>query len=307
MIIFLSKKESSLGVARIKWTTVKAPEYVCARHGSSRIDVGLSGFFLCKNCVSLLKKNVFADTEPAYQSSSSVDGFCAYCGNKLTARQTLWFLCSGCDRIVRSYAIERAASAFVLNWWNTNRKSNACTKKIKLEQTDPVKLMSFNGHKEWKKNASTSNPDFTGIDEETGKKLFAIEMKTGRNAINKMSAFQLDVTDCDDILSFVKKLKIPAYLFHVWVTEEYEPPTFRKVALDTWWMSVYDMEANFQQIRTRQREQRPAAYFKKSGFKLKEEFLRSVCENELKEFAKRLSERVPTLYVLSPENKTKER
>ncbi len=290
-------------MVRIKWTTVTAPKYVCARHGSSRIDVGLSSFFLCDNCVTLLKNNVFVNTEPANQSDGSVEGFCAYCGKKLTVKQTFWFLCSGCDRIVRSYAVERAASAFVLNWWNTNRNSNECTKKIKLEQTDPVKLMSFNGHKEWKQNATTSNPDFTGIDENTGKKLFAIEMKTGRNAINKMSAFQLDVTDCDDILTFVKKLRIPTYLFHVWVTEEYDPPTFRKMALDTWWMSIYDMEANFQQIRTRQREQRPAAYFKKSGFKLKEDFLSSVCDKELGEFARRLSKGLPTLYVLPTDKK----
>jgi len=285
-------------MVRKKWTTIKAPEYVCARHEVSRRDVGLSGFFLCRKCIQLLKKEVFNDAKPVHHIKKGIQGFCAYCGKKRQVTHIFWYLCSGCDRIVRSYAIERTASEFLLKWWETNRDFNECTKKIKLELTDPVKLMSFKKHSEWKKNRPESKPDFTGINEETDEKIFAIEMKTGRNAINKMSAFQLDVSDCDDILSFVKIMKIPSFLFHVWAIEEYDPPTFHKKALDTWWMSVFDMENNFTQIRTRQREQRPAAYFKRTGFRLKEEFLSVICSDEIKNIQAKLSKRMPKLYVL---------
>ncbi len=283
---------------RIKWTTAKSPEYVCARHRASRTDVGLASFFLCENCITLLRKHAFNNTEPAYQSESTLIGFCTYCGNKINVKQIFWYLCTICDRVIRSFAIERASSEFLLNWWNQNRQTVECTKSIRLEVTDPVRLTSFDPSDKSKGQPTDSKPDFIGVDEHTGGKIFAIEMKTGRNAINKMSAFQLDVSDCDDILAFVQSLKIPSYLFHVWVVDEYEPPTSRKMALDAWWMSVFDMEANFQQIRQRPREQRPAAYFKRTGFKLKEDFLKHVCSNELQTFKEELAKRLPILYVL---------
>lgn len=283
---------------RTKWTSAKAPEYTCARHGEARADVGLSSFFLCGACTNLLKEHIFGNIEPTYRSGADVRGFCVYCGKSVSVSQSFWYLCPVCDRITRAYATERAASQFVVSWWEQNKKANECLRTIRLEQTDVVRLMSYESHKQWKKQPDHSKPDFIGIDEHSGEKIFAIEMKTGKNAINKMSAFQLDVTDCDDILKFVQALRLPSYLFHVWVRDQYEAPTLRKVALDFWWMSVFDMEANFQQIRARHVERRPAAYFKRTGFKLKEAFLTHICSNELSELALTIKQKLPTLYVL---------
>lgn len=285
---------------RIKWTAAKAPEYICARHGKARRDVEIRGFYLCDTCVDLLKEGIFGNLEPSYRSDVHISGFCAYCGNSTNVSQGFWYLCLVCERIVRSYATERAATQLIVDWWEQNRHKNECLCNIRLEQTDIVKLMSFESHRKWKLESANSNPDFVGIDERSGEKIFAIEMKSGKNAIHKMSAFQLDVADCDDILKFVQALRVPSYLIHVWVVDEYAPqtPTVRKVALDFWWMSVIDMETSFKKIDARHVERRPAAYFKRTGFRLKEDFLRHICSNELNELAITIKQRLPTLYVL---------
>jgi len=279
-------------------TTAKAPEYVCARHEQVRSDAGLTGFFLCEDCAGLLRAKVFNNIESSYEALDIKDGYCMHCGKKKTVRQRFWYLCEICERIVRSYSIEKAASEFMTSWWARARLIEGIVRRIRLDVTDAVKLMSFEAHKTWKAERTQVNPDFIGVDEDTGKNLFAIEMKTGRRSINKMSAFQLDVSDCDDIISFVRRLQIPSYLFHVWVVDEFTPPTTRKIALDAWWLSIFDMKKCFQQIRTRARERRPAAYYRRTCFTTLDKFVNQLNTGGIENDAKMLTKRMPILYVL---------
>jgi len=252
----------------------------------------------------MFQKQLFSGIDPDF-SYSTVTGYCSYCGNDKQVREHFWYLCGICERIAKSYAAEQAATSFISDWWNRAVKSDDRLKKLELKRTDPVRLMGFEEHKKWKESPHESNPDFMGVDSTTNKKLFAVEMKTGRSSIKKMSAFQLDVSDCDDILSFVKELKIPSYLFHVQVVEEYRPPTFRKVAVNGWWMSVIDMETAFKEIRTRQREQRPAAFFKRTAFKPLDVFLTHVNSAEMMGIKKELNKRLPQLYKMPNPSKSR--
>jgi len=278
-------------------------EYKCDRHSSVRADSRLVGLFLCDECKEMFQSKLFSGVDPAF-SYSTVTGYCSYCGNKKQVREHFWYLCGICERIAKSYAAEQAATSFISDWWTRAVKSDDLLKKFELKRTDPVRLMGFEEHQKWKQSPHESNPDFTGIDSSTGKRLFAIEMKTGRSSIKKMSAFQLDVSDCNDILSFVRELRIPSYLFHVQVVEEYQPPTFRKVAVNGWWMSVIDMETAFKEIRTRQREQRPAAFFKRTAFKPLDDFLTHIKSEEMTAIGKELKSRLPHLYKMPNPSKS---
>ncbi len=273
-------------------------EYRCARHNSVRADSRLVGLFLCHECNKL-----FSGIVPAF-SYSPVTGYCSYCGKQKQVREEFWFLCGICERIVKSYAAEQAATSFLSDWWVRAAKSDEWLKNVEFRRTDPVRLMSYGEHQKWRQSPHDSNPDFTGVNSKTENKLFAIEMKTGRSSIKKMSAFQLDVSDCDDMLSFVKVLRIPSYLFHVQVLEEYLPPTFRKVAVNGWWMSVFDMERAFKEIRMRQREQRPAAFFKRTAFKPLDAFLAHVKSEEMAAIKKELKSRLPQLYKMPNPSKS---
>ena len=103
-------------------------------------------------------------------------------------------------------------------------------------------------------------------DTQSGAIVLALENKTGRSAIREMSAFQLDISDCDCIIHGVRKDNVPAYLVHAQVLEVWEPPTWGFKAVGLWWTDIYSMAANFRDVRTRQDEQRGAAYFKKAAF-----------------------------------------
>lgn len=244
--------------------------------------------------MKLLKEKALNKKNPEYESCE-IEGYCAYCLNYKKVKQRFIFLCPICERIIRSYAVEKAASTYMLNRWNELNK--LIPTNISLVNTDPVEPMTYAVHKVKKKSYSP-NPDFLGISKETEKPIFAIEMKTGKNPISKMSAFQLDVSDCDDILSFVQKLRIPTYLFHVQVVSEFSPPTERYIGKNAWWLSIFDMEKCFKGCKMRFRERRPAAYYDKKCFNKFETFYQHIKSEDFKTIKKEIKKRIPALYVL---------
>jgi hypothetical protein len=98
--------------------------------------------------------------------------------------------------------------------------------------------------------------DFTGFrrdQHETA--LFGFELKTGRKAVSAsgigapMSRFQLDTTDCDDIMTVVAREVIPVYLIHVQVLGRAFPPTERFHGVGIWWTDQWTMSSHFQKSR----------------------------------------------------------
>jgi hypothetical protein len=108
--------------------------------------------------------------------------------------------------------------------------------------------------------------DFLVTNERNGKTVFAIDNKTGRSSLKDMRVFQLNLSDCDCILTEMRTLRFPVYVFHAQVPETWSPPTmgFRSVGL--WWTDIYKMAEYFKEIKGRRDESRSAAYFGKKAF-----------------------------------------
>jgi len=270
----------------------KIPTYVCVRHGKARADTHTTGLFLCNDCKRLFVKSAFRGGEPDFEYGA-IRGYCSHCGRRRSVRARYWYLCDVCERVVRSFAGERVARDYVLLWWDELRRTDKIARSIKLKITDPPKVKQYSLNSESEETRKPS-PDFVGI--RKGKRIFGIEMKSGKGSPRKMSEFQLDVSDCKDIMGWVKPLRIPAFLFHIQARDEYDPPTSRKIATDGWYMDVYEMQKSFKTIRQRPRENRPAAYYDKKAFHPLENFLGEGFMRDLGKMKAKLKKRLPVLY-----------
>jgi hypothetical protein len=262
--------------------------HTCARHGGVSKTTKLCSFFLCDECASKLVNECFNGHLPVFEGYN-VNGFCALCGNYKPVKLRQWFLCDNCERVVHSYPVGMAAQNYVLKWWNEN------IPEIRLEVTDPIVLSSYPSGK--KKAKTTTNPDLTGFDAQ-GNKVLLIEIKTGRSAINEMSNFQLDISDCDDILEFVRRELVATYIFHVQVIEEFSPPTSYFKPVGIWWTDIFKMERSFQKIIKRRIDRgKQAVYFDPKCFETMTSFINEVKKEKYNDLTKKLRQgRIPILY-----------
>lgn len=81
-----------------------------------------------------------------------------------------------------------------------------------------------------------------------------------------MGQFQLDHSDCDAIMDVVRREELPVYLAHAQVVDRVLPPTTYYVAVGIWWTDLFSMSENYNESRSRPRENRPAAYFNTTMF-----------------------------------------
>ncbi len=272
-------------------TSIPANSYIykCSREGKERKDTKLVSFFLCSSCLNKFIK-ILGKPEA---TSGYISGYCSYCNEKEKVANIHWFLCEVCQRVVNSFGREKAASKYILNFWLQNKLKNRKWKDVKLVVLDPATLRKY----KQAKKVQFSDPDFIAINK-SGKKLFFIEMKTGRNSIKDMSQFQLDKSDCDDIIAGAKKFKIPSYLFHVMVREEYHAPTCKHVALGAWWINTFDMLKAFKGVKMRDREKRIAAYFNKRSFNELGQFFMHLNSVEFNKLVVKSKKSVPRLYKI---------
>jgi hypothetical protein len=154
--------------------------------------------------------------------------------------------------------------------WNESIASSV--PRMMLTETDPPELRTQGRRSEATRD---SMADFTGFDKnQLGKPCFGFELKSGKSAASTgagigkpMSRFQLDTTDCDDILSIVAREGIPVYLLHVQVISRANPPTERFCGKGFWWTDLWSMQASFEKIQVRPRETRDAAYYSTRMFR----------------------------------------
>jgi hypothetical protein len=90
--------------------------------------------------------------------------------------------------------------------------------------------------------------------------------------------------------------RVPTFVFHVQVIEDYRPPTSRNIALNAWWASVYELEQNLQKVSMRGLEKRPAAYYSTQAFKPIDEFIPYILSDRFKEEVTIVKTRLPKLY-----------
>lgn len=273
-------------------TKVEYP--VCVRHLRPRKDVRLRHFFLCDACCEKWTMEAFDGNGPLH-SSESLTGFCALCNTRTTVRLRTWFLCDICWRVAGSIGRNHVAEKAILDWWKENIQS--VHPHLVIEQNDESSLRPRRDT-----DVSGEGPlDFLIRDTNSGQVVLGIENKTGRSSMREMSVFQLDVSDCDSILHHVRELNIPAYLVHAQVLERWEPPTVGYQNIALWWTDVYQLAANFRDVRMRRDEKRGAAYFRKAAFHNMDELLPALfnetCQLALAEQYQR--EGLPTLYTTS--------
>jgi len=102
---------------------------------------------------------------------------------------------------------------------------------------------------------------------EAGEPKFWVELKTGQRSIDELATFQLDGSDCDDILNVVRQTNLPAYVFHVQLEREYSPPSDRVVGRAIWWTDIYAMTDAFVRMERRRRNGgKMAAHFARACF-----------------------------------------
>jgi hypothetical protein len=245
--------------------------YACVRHGMRGGDVSLATFFLCAPCRDLFVMGAFSGEEPAWIGTQLVEGYCGHCNRpRLDIRATQWLLCGICERVVRSIGRGLAAAKYVMQVWEQNIAGTV--PQTILVETDPPELRSQGRRSEAIRD---SMPDFTGFNsDEPDTPLFGFELKSGKSAASTsggvgspMTRFQLDTTDCDDILSIADREVIPIYLVHVQVIGRAHPPTERFHGVGFWWTDLWTMQSSFENVQIRPRETRNAAYYATRIFK----------------------------------------
>lgn len=232
---------------------------VCVRHLRPGKDARLRHFFLCNTCTEKWVAEAFGGNHPLW-SSEPLNGLCQLCNQRRRVRVKTWFLCDICDRVARSIGRNHVAEEAILAFWRD--RVQALHPQLIIEQNDLSALRPRRA-----KDVSGEGPlDFLVRDQRSGKIVFGIENKTGRSSIREMSAFQLDVSDCDSILHHVKSLGMPAYIIHAQVLEVWEPPTVGFRTMGLWWSDIFQMTEQFREVRIRRDERRGAAFFGKKAF-----------------------------------------
>lgn len=199
--------------------------YTCARQNKPSMDTSLRSIFLCDECARDFQNDAFNSEGPAYVGSS-FRGHCSHCNRLLeNIRLRQWYLCGVCDRVVRSIGRSVVAESYFHEWWNNEAKPYF--PHLELRQTDAPELRPRTKEQI---EAKVSQIDFTCIDSQTDEPVFGFELKTGRSHLpggsigSKMQRFQLDKSDCDDILVVVSRENIPVYLVHAQVMDRATPP-----------------------------------------------------------------------------------
>lgn len=272
--------------------------YVCVRHGKAAWDVTLADLFLCDECAGKWQERAFYGVEPEYVGSA-LEGYCVSCNRSTEVRMRQWLLCGNCERVARSIGRGVAAERFLLGQWSELIEPHAG--HLELTQTDEPILR---GRREGAAS-KVAAIDFAVRDRNEDEDVLGFELKTGKKYISgsarpggKMSEFQLDTTDCDDIRTVMGERGIPVYLIHVQVIDRAQPPTARYVPLGAWWTDPFRMGSEgFKRIQQRSRETRDAAYFHTAIFEDFSTFADHLTNGDFEELVERLrSEGVPPLY-----------
>lgn len=278
-------------MARTKAQAITYP--TCVRHLRSRKDVRLRHYFLCDGCTLLWTNDAFDGNKPLTEGEP-LGGICLLCNEQIEVRLRTWFLCDICHRVAGSIGRNHVAEQGILDWWN-----EAITPRfphLLIEQNDLSALRPRRNE-----DISGEGPlDFLIRDQRSGEVVLGIENKTGRSSLRDMSAFQLDISDCDSILHHVKSLNIPAYLIHAQVLERWTPPTHGFEVRGLWWTDIYTMSEHFRDIRTRRDERRGAAFFRKRAFEDVSTLVDRLCDDDgnLRLVRQFEEEGVPVLYQL---------
>jgi hypothetical protein len=235
---------------------------ICARHGKPVRNTQLATFFLCDDCCEELSRLACRGEPPVFREFDLI-GFCGLCNESRCVKLTQWYLCEDCQRVINSYRLGRVAAEYALQQWDT--LVTPSVPHIYLKQVDIVQPQQYERRR---KREPAKQLDFLAVERASYQPLFWLELKTGRNALSDMRTFQLDKSDCDDVLNVVKVTGLPALLCHVCVAQEFQPPTSRFIGAGIWWTDIFAMRDSFIEIRRRRFDSgKEAAHFAPTCFR----------------------------------------
>lgn len=267
---------------------------LCVRCRTERIDTGLRSFFLCEPCAAALREQAFNQNPPS-SWDIRVTSYCALCNEERPLRLYQWFLCPYCDRLVNSYRLGRVSQAFAVAQWELLVAPHAPA--IALEVVDAVTLSPYERRSGKRELAETLDLRAR----ENGAPVSWFELKTGQRSIAELATFQLDHSDCDDIINVVRVSSLPAFVLHVQLGREYRPPSVRVVTYGIWWSDIYAMsEAFVKSERRRLNGGKMAAHFSPACFAPLDSLGRALRDGRHRALRERLNrEGPPRMYRLS--------
>ncbi|WP_430647323.1 helix-hairpin-helix domain-containing protein [Agromyces sp. GXS1127] len=240
--------------------------YTCARDSAPARDSELRSYFLCEACRQAFSADAFSGRDPEWISGEQIEGYCSHCNTETVVSLTQWFLCGTCDRVIRSLGRGIASARYVETQW---RELLGDLAELELSEVDPVTLQP-RGLRSDPNRVATA--DFVARSA-NGSARLGLELKSGRSSLphggvgSPMAQFQLDTTDCDDIVSAASDLEAPVFLLHAQVIGRAQAPTERFVGVGLWFARPWDMIDNLVDVRRRPRETRDAAYYKTGMFR----------------------------------------
>jgi hypothetical protein len=214
-------------------------------------------------------QGAFNGRAPVHHGETLKEGFCGLCNRRREVTMRQWFVCGPCWNFILGYQKSIAATVGLRKWWK--EKIEPSFPKLILHETEPVSLLPYARAKRTKMQRAEGLEvlDFlVSADSKNGSvKLFHIEQKAGPSSIDDMSVFQLDVNDFNDIAGAMNMTKIPAYVVHVQVKQEYAFPTRRTTVEGMWWTDIFAIQKSDYRIGPRRGEDKFAIYFEPSVFK----------------------------------------
>lgn len=231
----------------------------CLRHGG---DVDRGHLFLCSDCAQLYRRDAFRDAAPLFSTATGA-GRCEYCDNERPISYFQWLLCGYCVRVVQSYRMGRISANFALEQL---RAAAGVAGGLVFEETDPV-VIQATGRRGRRRELATTL-DLRARKLADNSPAFWVEIKTGPGSIDEISEFQLDCSDCDDIMNAVRTSGIPALLVHCQIAKFPQPPTMRLLGQAVWWTDLRAFANAFNAVRARRGNERKfAAYFDTKCFR----------------------------------------
>lgn len=233
-------------------------------------------------------------TPPAFRDFAT-RGFCGLCGRQQEGAVTQWFLCPTCRGVLGSLSKARIAASFFETSWSAAAADHGLAWTAK--PVDVVEPRPYEAPR--RRREPASHLDYLIVKQPSGERVAWVEMKTGRSALSEMQTFQLDCSDCDDIINTVRQSGLPAYVCHVKITQQFLPPTsgFRGTAV--WWTDLYSLAEHFLKTQMRRRWDggKTAAHFAPDCFQPLDALFAALKECHAAHLAKRLAtEGTPDLY-----------
>jgi hypothetical protein len=210
---------------------------------------------------------------PFAYHGETITGYCGLCNEwkDVTLRQL--FACTACWAVLSSMQKALVASAAVHEIWRTEVQPEA--PEFRLIETEVVRLEPFVRRSKTKRFAATTldQLDFL-VAERVGlaeHPRFHIELKSGPGSCDaasadRMTEFQLDVNDYEDVLGAVRHTELPAYILHVQVEVQFVPPTRRMRVAGAWWSDLERLRGKLKSVKQRRGADKNAAYFELDAF-----------------------------------------